>query len=270
MDITRLGGPAPQNGVGVVAPFDFALDRELWRWVPDDVSLHLTRTPFVPVAPEPDPLRAASERATLRTAVRALLAVEPRVVAYACASGSFAAGLGGERAVRAAMSAGLAGPAAGVSAVTASGALLDALRELGALRVAVISPYTPSVTDRLAAFLAEGGVRTTARRYLGPLAEPWRLTYREVADLARGVPVRGADALVIGSANLPTYDVIPQLEAELRMPVLTVNQVTVWGALRLLGRRPVGAYQALSGLSEVGHVSAPPGAVPRRTAERPT
>jgi maleate isomerase len=29
------------------------------------------------------------------------------------------------------------------------------------------------------------------------------------------------------------------------MPVLTVNQVTVWGALRLLGRRPVGAYQAL-------------------------
>ncbi|MEU5157922.1 decarboxylase, partial [Glycomyces sp. NPDC021274] len=49
MDVSFLGGPQPQLGVGVVAPFDFALDRELWRWVPDDVSLHLTRTPFVPV-----------------------------------------------------------------------------------------------------------------------------------------------------------------------------------------------------------------------------
>ena len=49
LDISFLGGPRPQRGVGVVAPFDFALDRELWRWVPDEVSLHLTRTPFVPV-----------------------------------------------------------------------------------------------------------------------------------------------------------------------------------------------------------------------------
>lgn len=49
MDVSFLGGPSPQRGVGVVAPFDFALDRELWRWVPDEVSLHMTRTPFVPV-----------------------------------------------------------------------------------------------------------------------------------------------------------------------------------------------------------------------------
>ena len=33
-----------QVGIGVVIPYDFALDRELWRWVPAQVSLHLTRT----------------------------------------------------------------------------------------------------------------------------------------------------------------------------------------------------------------------------------
>jgi DNA-binding LacI/PurR family transcriptional regulator len=27
-------GPAPQHGIGVIAPFDLALDRELWRWTP--------------------------------------------------------------------------------------------------------------------------------------------------------------------------------------------------------------------------------------------
>ena len=42
--------PLEQTGIGVVVPYDFALDRELWRWVPDDISLHLTRTPYVPLA----------------------------------------------------------------------------------------------------------------------------------------------------------------------------------------------------------------------------
>ena len=42
--------PLPQTGIGIVAPYDFALDRELWRWVPDDVTLHVTRTPYAPLA----------------------------------------------------------------------------------------------------------------------------------------------------------------------------------------------------------------------------
>ena len=42
--------PLHQTGIGVVAPYDFALDRELWRWVPADVSLHVTRMPYAPLA----------------------------------------------------------------------------------------------------------------------------------------------------------------------------------------------------------------------------
>jgi maleate isomerase len=58
--------------------------------------------------------------------------------------------------------------------------------------------------------------------------------------------VRGAaDALFISCTNLPTYDVIPQLEAELRIPVISANQVTMWAALRQLGTRAVGPYQRL-------------------------
>ena len=36
--------PRPE-GVGVVVPFDFALDDELWAYLPDGVRLHVTRTP---------------------------------------------------------------------------------------------------------------------------------------------------------------------------------------------------------------------------------
>ncbi|MBB5924744.1 maleate isomerase [Streptomyces echinatus] len=241
MDVSFLGGPRPQRGVGVVAPFDFALDRELWRWVPDDVSLHLTRTPFVPVEVSLDLARLVSEHETLGEAVRALTAVSPEVVAYACTSGSFVGGIAGERAMCAAMSV-----AGALPALTTSGALLEALAELGARRVALVTPYTVSVTRALEDYVAQAGARVTGCAYMGLTRHIWRVPYRDVVDMARRAARPGtADALFLSCTNLPTYDVIPQLEAELRMPVISANQVTMWAALRRLGTRAVGPYQAL-------------------------
>ncbi|MFI0789005.1 decarboxylase [Streptomyces lydicus] len=240
MDVSFLGGPQPQLGVGVVAPFDFALDRELWRWVPDDVSLHLTRTPFVPVEVSLDLARLVSEHETLDAAVQALCAVSPQVICYACTSGSFVGGVAGERAMCAAMV-----QAGEVPSLTTSGALIEALREIGARRIAVVTPYTKSVTDSLEDYLGEAGITVTGRAYLGLTRHIWKVPYRDVVDMARAAVVGAADALFISCTNLPTYDVIPQLEAELRMPVLSANQVTMWAALREIGVAAVGSYQAL-------------------------
>ncbi|MCX3063387.1 maleate cis-trans isomerase family protein [Streptomyces beihaiensis] len=241
MDITTFGGPVPQRGIGVVAPFDFALDRELWRWSPGEISLHLTRTPYVPVEVSVDMARLISEYETLRHAVTALDAVRPVAFAYACTSGSFVGGTVHESAMCAAMS----GAGRGMPTVTTSGALLDALGELGARRVAVITPYTRSLTDALADFLAEADVEVVGREYMGLTGEIWKVDYRSVVDLARSADLRHADCLFISCTNLATYDVIPQLEAELRIPVISANQVTMWSALRHAGARPTGDYQAL-------------------------
>ncbi|MGW2231552.1 maleate cis-trans isomerase family protein [Streptomyces formicae] len=240
MDVSFLGGPQPQRGVGVVAPFDFALDRELWRWIPDEVSLHLTRTPYVPVEVSLDLARVVSEHETLGEAVRALSAAEPEVLAYACTSGSFVGGTAGERAMCEAMT-----REGAVASVTTSGALLEAIDELGARRIALVTPYTWSVTQALEQYLAEAGVYVTGRAYLGLTRHIWKVPYRDVADMARRAVTSGVDALFISCTNLPTYDVIPQLEAELRVPVLSANQVTMWSALRRLGTGAVGPYQAL-------------------------
>jgi maleate isomerase len=240
LDISFLGGPRPQRGVGVVAPFDFALDRELWRWVPDDVSLHLTRTPLVPVEVSLDLARLVSEHETLGEAVRALNAVAPEIVAYACTSGSFVGGIPGERAMCEAMT-----RAGAVPSLTTSGALLAALAELGAQRIALVTPYTVSVTQSLEEYLAEAGIQVTGRAFMGLTRHIWKVPYRDVVDMAREAVRGAADALFISCTNLPTYDVIPQLEAELRIPVISANQVTVWAALRQLGTRAVGPYQRL-------------------------
>ncbi|MGW0824152.1 maleate cis-trans isomerase family protein [Streptomyces sp. NPDC002845] len=248
MDVTFLGGPRPQRGVGVVAPFDFALDRELWRWVPDEVSLHLTRTPYVPVEVSLDLARLVSEHETLTDGVRTLNAIAPEVVAYACTSGSFVGGIAGERAMCAAMT-----RAGAIPALTTSGALLEALTELGVRRVALVTPYTVSVTRALEEYMAGAGITVTGCAFMGLTRRIWQVPYRDVVEMARqavegdgsGTPGLVADALFISCTNLPTYDVIPQLEAELRVPVLSANQVTMWAALRRLGTRAVGPYQAL-------------------------
>lgn len=214
MDVTFLGGPRAQRGLGVVAPFDFALDRELWRWTPDDVSLHLTRTPYVPVEVSLDLARRVSEHETLRDAVRTLIAVAPETVAYACTSGSFVGGLAGERAMCEAMTRAGATPS-----VTTSGALIEALTELGARRVALVTPYTESVTRSLEEYVVEAGGTVTGRAFMGLTRHIWKVPYREVVEMAhRAVRApASADVLFISCTNLPTYDVIPQLEAELRI-----------------------------------------------------
>ena len=76
--------------IGVVAPYDFALDRELWRWVPDTLDLLLTRTPYEPLTVSVEMATrvhrletTAHVRADLLSAVKEVLLV-PDKPAHGC------------------------------------------------------------------------------------------------------------------------------------------------------------------------------------------
>jgi maleate isomerase len=229
-----------QHGVGVVAPFDFALDRELWRWAPDDVSLYLTRLPFVPVPVTVEMAAALSDSETVRRATRDLLAPEPLVVAFACASGSFVHGSAGERLLaNSILSAGA--PAA----TTTSGALVEALGLLDARRIAVVTPYIDAVTERLVRFLSEQGVEVVSSVGMGLLSHIWKVGYAEIVAAVSAVDRLDAEAVYISCTNVPTYDIIAPLEMRLGKPVLTANQVTICSALRAIGSKAMGAGQSL-------------------------
>lgn len=232
--------PMAQAGVGVVVPHDMALDRELWRWAPDDVSLHFTRTASVPLPVTIESVTAISEVERIVAAVRDLATTRSGVCAYACTSGSFVRGVAGERELTAAMrSAGTPG------AVTTSGALLDALEHLGVKRLAVATPYHVSLTRPLEDFLAEAGIGLAGSAHLGLTSEIWTVPYDTTADLVRRADRPEAEAVFVSCTNLATYDLIADLEAELGKPVVTANQVTMWAALRAIGRSAVGPGQRL-------------------------
>jgi maleate isomerase len=245
--------PSAQRHLGIVAPFDLALDRELWRWTPDDVSLHIARTPYSPLHVGVELAATVSDVDDVREATRILTPLEPEAVAYACTSGSFLGGHAGEELVRRAMCDGGA-----ARAITASGALLDALAEVGASRVAIATPYVRDVTDHLVEFLAEAGVETVARTDLRLEGRIWTVSYARTEELITATDHVDAEAIFVSCTNLATYDLIARSEEALGKPVLSANQVTMWAALAAIGRTAVGPGQRLLDRSEVDpDVSAP-------------
>jgi len=243
--------------IGVIVPYDFALDREYWQFVPPDVTLHVTRTGFHsgPVGIELAEL--VSEPAEAAEATRTLVAIEPDAVVYACTSGSFVRGLAGERRLREAILG-----AGGRAAATTSGSLLDALRAIGARRVALGTPYVATLGERLRSFIAEAGFEAASLANLdleGGIAD---LGPGDVRRLAEAAWVRDADALFLSCTNLPTVGLLGELSAEFGLPVLSANQVTMWGALVAAGRT-----DAAAGL--LGVSLAPAAAAPGRRAATP-
>jgi maleate cis-trans isomerase len=155
-------------------------------------------------------------------------------VVWACTSGSFVYGWeGAHEQVR------TLALTAGMPASSTSFAFVHAVRELGARRVAVGATYPNDVADLFADFLRAGGVEVTSVRDAGIVtaAEVGTWGEAEVFALAREADRPDAEALLLPDTALHTAAHIPALEKELGKPVLTANQVTVWEALRLAGRR---------------------------------
>jgi len=234
--VTAVANPCS----GMVTPYDFALDRELWRWMPDTLDLLLTRTPYEPLTVTVEMAQRVGDPAVVAAATLAVSTPAPAVVGYACTSGSFVGGAAGERALVDAML------QTGVpAAVTTSGAVVLALRALGVGRVAVATPYDEAITALLVAFLEESGIAVTATDHLGLDSAIWAVPREVTLGLVRRAWTEDCDAVFVSCTNLATYDAIATLEAELGVPVVSANQATMWAAVSLAGLTARGEGQRL-------------------------
>lgn len=233
-------GRPDETLAGVIVPFDMALDAEMWRWAPDGVSLLFTRTPYNPMPVTVEMAEVVSDEGAIEQCTLDLRTAGPATYGYACTSGSFVHGIEGERRLVEVMR------SAGESeAVTTSGALLAALWRLGVRRIATATPYDAQVTERLTTFLKEADIEVVSSAHLGLSGRIWTVPYDDTIQLVRDADSDDADAVFVSCTNLATYDVIAPLEAELGKPVITANQVTMWGMLETIGRRAVGPHQWL-------------------------
>ena len=178
-------------------------------------------------------LRALGAEQPLRAAAVRARGLHPDAVMWACTSGSFVYGTDGVR-----EQAGWIADAAGVPASSTSLALLAALSHLGATRVSVAATYPSAVTDHLTGLMTDAGLEVTAVTHADvPSGEDaGRLSPDDVVRMVGGVSrPSGTQAVLVPDTALRTTELLPRLEAEVGMPVVTANQATTWYGLRLAG-----------------------------------
>ena len=128
--------------------------------------------------------------------------------------------------------------ASGKRATTTSTALVEALKHLGVSRVVLGAAYDDKVNAIAQRFLEANGFNVLAAQGLGLVDNlvVGRLDVSTAYDLAKKIDRPDAEAIVLACTNWKTMDVIDQLERELKKPVLSTTQVSVWAALRAIGR----------------------------------
>ena len=127
---------------------------------------------------------------------------------------------------------------AGVPALTSAEAIGEAVRALGANRIALVSPYSAQVIERAKAYyetryglsvVAMEGFGATDAYAIGGLS----------ADNATDAFVRidrpEIEVLVVPGGNFPTMRHIAGWERRFGKPVITTNQAALWAMLRVMG-----------------------------------
>lgn len=199
-----------------------------------DIRVDLVHTDIGEDTHRVDALRRMGAAERLTAGVEQLRLSGAESVVWASTSGSFVYGWeGAHEQVRA------LARAAGLPASSTSFAFVHAAREVGTRRVAVGATYPADVADLFADFLRAGGLDVTGVRASGTVTATEAGTWgeAEVLALARAADHPDADAVLLPDTALHTAAHVPLLEKELRKPVLTANQVTVWEGLRLADRR---------------------------------
>jgi len=222
----------PHQRLGMIVPFDMALDREYWTMLPDSASLHVTRMGIVDLPYGSDHAREVAKPAGVAAATATLVRIQPSVIAFGCTSASFVDGLAGEARIRRSIE------EVGVPvAVTPSGALVEALQAIGAKRVGIGTPYGAELGDRLGDFLREAGFEPVSLVHLGYTDEEDVVAASSdiVVDLADRAMTTDADAVFLACTNLPTVAILPELRQRLGVPVLSANHVLMWDAMRRIG-----------------------------------
>ncbi len=128
----------------------------------------------------------------------------------------------------------------GIRATTAVLALNELLALRGITRLALVTPYTADVQQRIIENYRQLGIEIVAERHLGiqvnhdfALVEPATLR-----GMMQEVVTAGPQAITTFCTNLQAARLADEMETETGVPLLDTVSTTVWGMLRAAGGDP--------------------------------
>ena len=126
---------------------------------------------------------------------------------------------------------------AGVGISMGSTATRAALNLLGAKRIAVLTPHQPRGDEQVRTYFEEAGFtikRLTGLKCVSPTLIA-HTTEQQVIDALRALNGDDVDALVQVGTNLAAIRLAAEAELWFGKPVLAINAITYWDALRRSG-----------------------------------
>ena len=235
-----ITGSRGRARIGVLVPFtNTNLEPDLAMLQPDGISFHFARLGGYDADEIPDDKQMAGMGAsTIDEPLRMIAGVKPDIVMYGCTSATLTHGVIFDRELAA-----LIQKDTGAATITAAGALVHALKSLGAKRVGFASPYVGAINEQAVSFLADAGIETVSvadvDTALGNYGQG-ELTPDEVFALGKRADHPGAEAIVMSCTDMRSIEIIDRLEAETGKPVVSSNQAMLFEALEMLDIRNSG------------------------------
>jgi len=222
---------------GVIVPStNTVVDADYNRMAPHVVSFHTGRMYIEHAVMDSDAAfeaLLAQIRGSIRVAIRDVMTCKPDSLIMGMSSETFWGGVKGNAEFIERVKA-----QAGLNISTGASACRAALERYGVRRIAVLSPYQPISDRKVTRYFAEAGF--TVVRFKG-LRCPTATSIAEVTE-AELLPiirdeVNGPDvqAILQVGTNLSMVRLADEAERWLGKPVLAINAVTLWHALRSNG-----------------------------------
>jgi maleate isomerase len=220
--------------LGVLVPSGIvATEPEFSRMTPEGVSCHFHRIAFRGEGSDSEVLETLRKvERSVGEATEMICHVRPAVVALTGTGVSFIGGYGyDQKIIRQ-----IKEKSGGLPATTTSSSVIEALNKLGIKKISMATPYLEPVAKIGAKFVEDNGIQVVELKWLGKAGfDIAEVSGETLYNLVRAVDRPESEAIFISCTTLHTIELIKYLETDLRKPVITSNQATLWNMLRLAG-----------------------------------
>ena len=213
---------------GIILPsVNTTTEPEIYRCLPEGVSAHFTRMEFKETTHE----YYQKMIDDVPAGVRMLTHADVDAIVFACTSGSLYGGFGYDQIIISKIKENSDAPAS-----TTSTAVVESFKQMGVKRVSVATPYEDWVNDLEKKYFEDNGITVLNIKGLGLRGlDVCEVHPERFYRFAKAQYRKEADAIFISCMGLRTLEIIPGLEAELQIPVISSNQATFWMLFRMCG-----------------------------------
>ncbi|GAC1417620.1 MAG: maleate isomerase [Burkholderiaceae bacterium] len=234
----RIGQIVPSSNTTMETEIPAMLQARYARFPEERFTFHSARMRMMQVNPEElRKMDVDSDRCALE-----LSDARCDVMAYACLVAIMCQGPNYHVVSEKRLAATVAGNHASTPIISSAGALVDALRELGFKKVALITPYMKALTQQVVDYIEDAGISVTDSISLevSDNLAVGRLDPLDLIGHADRLDISDADAIVLSACvQMPSLAAIQQVEDRLGKPVLSAATATVYSMLKKLDLAPI-------------------------------